>query len=96
MTAATPSQPGLRREAPAGAKHPDRLEVRPVDDGNFVIDVRWEGRDSIVRAVVVRRLLIEAGLEAEPGNAQEGYVWELRVGPVAADEVDDVIDAYIW
>ena len=78
------------------AKHPDRLDVWPLDDGNFVIDVRWHGRDSIVRAVVVRRLLIEAGLEAEPGNAQDGRVWELRVGPVPADDVDRVIESYIW
>ena len=96
MTAATPSQPGLRRAEAAPAKHPDRLDVWPLDDGNFVIDVRWHGRDSIVRAVVVRRLLIEAGLEAEPGNAHDGRVWELRVGPVPADEVDRVIEAYIW
>ena len=94
MTAATPSQPGLRRAE--AAKHPDRLNVWPMDDGTFVIDVRWEGRDSIVRAVVVRRLLIEAGLEAEPGNAQDGRVWELRVGPVPATDVDRVIEAYIW
>ena len=92
-------EPGLRaepRHAPPGpAIRPDRLTVWPTD-GGYSVDVRWHGRECILRAVVVRRMLVEAGIEAHPGNSQDGRIWELRVGPVPADEVARVIDNYIW
>ena len=75
---------------------PDRLSVWPMEDGCFGIDVEWRGRECMLRAVVVRRLLAEAGFEARPGNSQDGRLWELRVGPVPADKVARVIEAFIW
>jgi hypothetical protein len=75
---------------------PDRLTVWPTEDGFYGIDVRWHGRECILRAVVVRRMLSEAGIEAHPGNSQDGLVWELRVGPVPTDQVARVIESYIW
>jgi len=101
------SEPGLStrferdpipRSGPAerGAIRPDRLTVWPMDDGYYGIDVRWHGRECILRAVVVRRTLVEAGLNAHPGNSQDGRLWELRVGPVPADEVARVIETCIW
>ena len=45
---------------------------------------------------MVRRLLVEAGYEAKPGNSQDGRIWELRVGPIPADQVAKVIDTYVW
>jgi hypothetical protein len=89
---------GLSEDRPqpqAGSIRPDRLTVWPTEDG-YGIDVRWHGRECILRAVVVRRLLAEAGYQATPGNSQDGRLWELRVGPVPAEEVARVIDAYIW
>jgi len=83
-----PSEPGAIR--------PDRLTIWPTEEGYYGIDVRWHGRECILRAVVVRRLLAEAGIEAQPGNSQDGRLWELRVGPVPADQVAKVIEAYIW
>lgn len=87
-----------RGPAPAepGAIRPDRLTIWPMDDGLYGIDVRWHGRECILRAVVVRRLLAEAGLDPQPGNSQDGRIWELRAGPVPGDEVANVIEAYIW
>jgi hypothetical protein len=79
-----------------GPIRPDRITVWPMEDGFFGIDVRWLGRECILRAVVVRRLLVEAGFEARPGNSQDGRLWELRVGPVPADDVARVIATYIW
>ena len=79
-----------------GAIRPDRLTVWPTEDGYFGIDVRWHGRECSLRAVVVRRMLAEAGIHAHPGNSQDGRLWELRVGPVPADEVARVIETYIW
>ena len=75
---------------------PDRLTVWPSENGSFGIDVRWYGRECILRAVVVRRLLSEAGYPATVGNSVDGRNWELTVGPVPADEVAGVIDNYIW
>ncbi len=75
---------------------PDRLTVWPSENGSFGIDVRWYGRECILRAVVVRRLLSEAGYPATVGNSIDGRNWELTVGPVPADEVAGVIDNYIW
>jgi hypothetical protein len=75
---------------------PDRLTVLPAEDGSFSIDVRWFGRECILRAVVVRRLLSEAGYPATVGNSVDGRNWELTVGPVPPDEVANVIDTYIW
>jgi hypothetical protein len=94
----TIAEPGLssdRSQAAARAIRPDRLTVWPTDDG-YGIDVRWHGRECILRAVVVRRLLAEAGYTTRPGNSQDGRIWELRVGPVPADDVSRVIDDYIW
>jgi hypothetical protein len=85
---------------PAPAEHrairPDRLTIWPIDDGMYGIDVRWHGRECILRAVVVRRLLAEAGFDAQPGNSQDGRIWELRVGPVPSEDVAKVIETYIW
>jgi hypothetical protein len=91
----TTTKSALGTHAPSAAIRPDRLTVWPTENG-YGIDVHWHGRECILRAVVVRRLLVEAGYEAIPGNSQDGRVWELRVGPVAADEVAKVIDSYIW
>jgi hypothetical protein len=91
-----------RRAAPRPAQaaspaiRPDRLTVWPTEDGFYGIDVRWHGRECILRAVVVRRMLSEAGIQAHPGNSQDGRIWELRVGPVPADHVARVIESYIW
>jgi hypothetical protein len=95
----TASGTGVRAEPapapPARAIRPDRLTVWPTE-GGYAIDVRWHGRECILRAVVVRRLLVEAGFEAKPGNSQDGRIWELRVGPIGADQIGKVIETYIW
>lgn len=82
-------------QTPSPAIRPDRMTVWPTE-GGYGIDVRWHGRECILRAVVVRRMLVEAGIEAHPGNSQDGRIWELRVGPVPADQVARVIESYIW
>jgi hypothetical protein len=82
--------------AEPGAIRPDRLKIWPTEDGCYSIDVRWRGRECVLRAIVVRRLLAEAGIDAQPGNSQDGRLWELRVGPVPADRVAKVIEAHIW
>ena len=82
--------------ASSAAIRPDRVTVWPTEDGGYGIDVRWHGRECILRAVVVRRMLVEAGIQAQPGNSQDGRIWELRVGPVPADRVAMVIESYIW
>jgi hypothetical protein len=82
-------------ESPSQNHHP-LPAVWPTEDGYFGVDVRWHGRECILRAVVVRRMLVEAGIQAHPGNSQDGRIWELRVGPVPADEVARVIESYIW
>jgi hypothetical protein len=91
----TTAHAGLSPQRQSAAICPDRLTVWPSEDG-YGIDVRWHGRECILRAIVVRRLLAEAGYEASPGNSQDGRVWELRIGPVPADDVTRVIDTYIW
>jgi hypothetical protein len=96
VTVAQPGVTAALTRTPAGRTiRPDRLTVWPTE-GGYAIDVRWHGRECILRAVVVRRLLVEAGYEAIPGNSQDGRLWELRVGPVPADEIGHVIDTHIW
>lgn len=90
----------VEREQPPRAPResairPDRLTVWPTEDG-YGIDVRWHGRECILRAVIVRRMLVEAGIPAHPGNSQDGRIWELSVGPIPADDVARVIETYIW
>jgi hypothetical protein len=75
---------------------PDGLVISPLEDGRYGIDVRWRGRECILRAVVVRRLLTEAGYDVQPGNSHDGRLWKLRVEPVPSDEVANVIATYIW
>ena len=98
MMSEAQASPRFRRGAASetGAIRPDRLTVWPTEDGYYGIDVRWHGRECILRAVVVRRMLVEAGIDAVPGNSQDGRLWELRVGPVRADQVAKVIETYIW
>jgi hypothetical protein len=33
---------------------------------------------------------------AEPGNSQDARIWELRIGPVPADQVARIIEEQIW
>ncbi len=75
---------------------PDRMTVWPMDEGSCGIDVRWVGRECILRAVVVRRLLTEAGYPTTSHNSVDGRNWELSVGPVPTSEVANVIETYIW
>jgi hypothetical protein len=84
------------RSSEPGPIRPDRLTVWPMDDGCYGIDVRWHGRECLLRSVLVRRLLAEAGIPAQPGNSQDGRLWELRIGPVPADQVATVIEEQIW
>jgi hypothetical protein len=95
VTTTESGPPVQRAEAKPRAIRPDRLTVWPSEDG-YAIDVRWHGRECILRAVVVRRLLVEAGYDAKPGNSQDGRIWELRVGPIPADQVAKVIETYVW
>jgi hypothetical protein len=88
-------------EAPPNAAHsfgpirPDRLTVWPTADGTFGIDVRWQGRECILRAVVVRRMLTEAGYAATAGNSIDGRTWQVSVSPVPAGKVAEVIETFI-
>ena len=79
-----------------GPIRPDRLTVWPAEDGAFGIDVRWHGRECILRAVVVRRLLTEAGYPATAGNSIDGRTWQVSVSPVPAGKVAEVIETFIW
>jgi hypothetical protein len=78
------------------AVRPERLTVRPAGDGRFEIDVRWAGHESVLRAVFVRRALAQAGVESQPSSFEGGRVWALRIGPVPADRVGELIDSCIW
>jgi hypothetical protein len=79
-----------------GPIRPDRMTVRPTDDGRFGIDVRWTGRECILRSVVVRRLLTDAGYTTASGNSADGRIWELQVTGIPADEVASLIRDQIW
>jgi hypothetical protein len=93
---ALPDAPSAPVPSELGPIRPSLLSVWPSEDGYFGIDVRWHGRECILRAVVVRRLLAEVGLEARAGNSQDGRAWELKVERVPADRVAKVIDQIIW
>jgi hypothetical protein len=96
MTSDATAEPRFRRAASEPSPiRPDRLTIWPTEDGFYGIDVRWHGRECILRAVVVRRMLV-AGIVAHPGNSQDGRIWELRVGPVPGDQVAKVVETYIW
>ena len=82
--------------APFGPIRPDRMTVWPTEDGCFGIDVRWVGRECILRSVVVRRLLADAGYATHSGNSADGRTWELRVTGVPADKVATLIRDQIW
>ena len=80
----------------SGPIRPALLSVWPSEDGHFGIDVCWRGRECILRAVVVRRMLADSGLHAEAGNSLDGRTWELKVSRVPADRVGKVIETIIW
>jgi hypothetical protein len=94
-TTATASEPVPPAYTSAPIR-PDRLTVWPREDGCFGIDVRWHGRECLLRAVVVRRLLSDAGYFATAGNSLDGRYWQLTVSAVPADEVAHVIENFIW
>jgi hypothetical protein len=78
------------------AVHPERLTVVPAGDGRYEIHVRWAGRDSVLRAVFVRRVLAHEGVEAHAESAEDGRGWALRIGPVPGDRVGELIDSRVW
>jgi hypothetical protein len=75
---------------------PERLTVKPAGDNRFEIHVQWSGHESVLRAVFVRRVLAHAGVEAHPSSTEEGRAWALRIGPVPANRVGELIDSYVW
>ncbi|MGH2761062.1 MAG: hypothetical protein ACRDL4_06450 [Thermoleophilaceae bacterium] len=79
-----------------GPVRPHSLHVQAADESGFVVDVTWRGRECVLRAVVVRRLLTEAGVRAQPVHTRDGQLWELHLGPVAGDRVGKLIEAFVW
>jgi hypothetical protein len=75
---------------------PERLTVTPAGDGRYEIHVQWAGPESVLRAVFVRRVLAQAGVEAHPASADGGRGWALRIGPVPGDRVGELIDSCVW
>jgi hypothetical protein len=93
----TPAEAALRAEVDEYcAVRPELLTVRPAGDGRFEIHVEWSGNESVLRAVFVRRVLATAGVEAHPSSADGGRAWALRIGPVPAERVGELIDSCIW
>ena len=78
------------------AVRPERLSVTPAGDGRFDIHVQWAGQESILRAVFVRRVLADAGVDAQPTSAEGGSGWALRIGPVPPDRVGELIESCVW
>jgi hypothetical protein len=93
----TPAEAAFRAEVDEYCSdRPELLTVRPAGDGHFEIHVRWSGSESVLRAVFVRRVLAGAGVEAHPSSADGGCAWALRIGPVPAERVGELIDSCIW
>ena len=78
------------------AVRPERLTVRPAGDGRYEIHAHWSGQESVLRTVFVRRLLAGAGVDAHPTSVDGGEAWALRIGPVPADRVGDLIQSCVW
>ena len=78
------------------AVRPERLTVTPAGDGRYEIHVQWAGEESVLRAVFVRRVLAHAGVEAHPTSAEGASGWALRIGPVPADRVGELIESCVW
>jgi hypothetical protein len=74
---------------------PERLTVEPARDGRYEIHVRWAGEESVLRAVFVRRLLAHAGVAAHPASVGGGRGWALRIGPVPAERVGELIGSCV-
>jgi hypothetical protein len=79
-----------------GPTRPNKLTIWPLDEQGFGLDVRWAGGEGNQRATVVRHLLEEAGIPARLTQHLDGRSWELRVGPIPADDVAKVIDQFVW
>jgi hypothetical protein len=93
----TPAEAALRAEVDEYcAVRPELMTVQPTGDGRFEIYVQWSGRESVLRAVFVRRVLAGAGVEAHPASADGGGAWGLRIGPVPGDRVSELIDSAVW
>jgi hypothetical protein len=93
----TPAEAAFRAQVDQYcAVRPELLTVLPADDGRFEIHAQWSGRESVLRAVFVRRVLAGAGVESHPSSVDGGPAWALRIGPVDGERVGELIDAYIW
>ena len=93
----TPAEAAFRAEVDEYcAVRPELLTVHSAGDGRFEIHVEWSGGESVLRAVFVRRVLAAAGVEAHPSSAEGGHGWALRIGPVPAERVGELIDSCIW
>jgi hypothetical protein len=74
---------------------PERLTVTPAGERRYEIHVQWAGEESVLRVVFVRRELAHAGVEAHPASAGGGRGWALRIGPVPAERVGELIDSCV-
>jgi hypothetical protein len=93
----TPAEAAFRAEVDEFcAVRPELLTVQPTGDGLFEIHAQWSGRESVLRAVFVRRVLASAGVESHPSSADGGCAWALSIGPVPADRVGELIESCIW
>jgi hypothetical protein len=59
---------------------PDRLSIWPVEGGRYGLDAHYHGRTGAERAVVQRRRLAHAGLDAKLLEEQDTAL--LRLGPL--------------
>jgi hypothetical protein len=93
----TPAEAAFRAEVDEFcAVRPELLTVRPAGAERFEIHAQWSGRESVLRVVFVRRELAGAGVEAHPSSVDGGRAWALRIGPVDAGRVGELIDSYVW
>ena len=79
--------PGLR------LPHPDRLAIWPTEQG-YGLDVTWTGPDGLRDADRLKEELRRLGLAAKLVQELERR-WTTRVGPLSADETQQVVAIFV-
>lgn len=74
---------------------PDRLTIWPTEAGRYGLDVRWGGPAGAGQATTIRDACRTSGLEAKLTQDVDGSGWTVRVGPLARDEIMQVLQAFL-
>ena len=81
--------------ASATCLHPNRVAIWPVEGAGFGIDFGYHGATGYTDAEMAETILQTGGLQATFRQDLDG-AWTVRFGPLARDDMREILDRFAW